>query len=109
MLQLKSILRRSKQMNYIKAQNVLPEEVLELIQHYIDGEFLYIPRKSGAHKAWGEKIGTKDCLKQRNMEIFSRYTNGETLAELMKQYHLSEPSIRRIIGQGRKENYLNNS
>lgn len=93
-------------MNYIKAQNVLPEELLELIQEYIDGEFLYIPRKSGEHKAWGEKIGTKHCLKQRNSEIFNRYTNGETVIELMHQYHLSEPSIRRIIGQVKRENYI---
>lgn len=41
-------------MRYIKAQKVLPEEVIELIQKYVDGEFIYIPRKDGKQKAWGK-------------------------------------------------------
>ncbi len=32
-------------MKYEKAQNILPEDVIELIQEYIDGGYLYIPRK----------------------------------------------------------------
>ena len=32
-------------MSYIKEIDVLPEELLELIQNYIDGEYIYIPRK----------------------------------------------------------------
>lgn len=40
-------------MKYKKAQNVLPEEILELIQNYVDGEYLYIPRKSKNKKSWG--------------------------------------------------------
>lgn len=32
-------------MKYIKAQDVLPEEIVKIIQEYIDGEYLYIPRK----------------------------------------------------------------
>ena len=93
-------------MNYVKAQSVLPEELLKLIQEYVDGEFIYIPRKSGEHKAWGEKRGTKDCLKERNNEIFISYTNGKTVADLMGEYHLSEPSIRRIIGEGKRGKQL---
>ncbi len=32
-------------MKYIKATDVLPVEILEIIQEYIDGEYIYIPRK----------------------------------------------------------------
>ena len=33
-------------MKYIKATDVLPVEILEIIQEYIDGEYIYLPRKS---------------------------------------------------------------
>lgn len=44
-------------MGYVKAQDVLPEEVLKLLQDYVDESYLYIPRKEGKQKAWGEKSG----------------------------------------------------
>ncbi|MCH5139151.1 DNA-binding response regulator, partial [Clostridiaceae bacterium UIB06] len=30
-------------MRYEKAQNILPQDVIELIQQYVDGGYLYIP------------------------------------------------------------------
>lgn len=86
-------------MKYIKAQNVLPEEVLELIQKYIDGEFIYIPRKDGKQKVWGENSGTRESLKKRNKQIYSEYNAGTSVLELSKVHYLSEQSIRRIISQ----------
>ncbi|WP_055665218.1 CD3324 family protein [Desnuesiella massiliensis] len=86
-------------MGYIKAQNVLPEEIIKLIQEYVDGEYLYIPRKLGNEKSWGEKSGTRSSLKKRNAEIFDQYTNGITIIELTRRYYLSEKSIRRIISK----------
>lgn len=86
-------------MSYKKAQDVLPEEILKIIQEYVDGEYLYIPRKNENHKSWGEKSGIKDSLKIRNNEIYKKYLNGATINELAQEYYLSEKSIRRIIGQ----------
>lgn len=86
-------------MSYIKAQNVLPEEILSLIQEYVDGECLYIPRKSGKEKSWGEKNGARKSFKNRNTEIFNKYISGTTIVELTTMYYLSEKSIRRIIGK----------
>ena len=40
-------------MSYIKAEDILPEEVIELIQQYVDGESIYIPRKAGNRLSWG--------------------------------------------------------
>ena len=42
-------------MKYIKAQDVLPEDILKMIKEYVDGEYLYVPRKKGNQKSWGEK------------------------------------------------------
>lgn len=84
-------------MKYVKAQDVLPEEILKKIQEYVDGEYLYVPRKNENHKTWGEKSGIKNSLKVRNNEIYKKYINGATINELTEEYYLSEKSIRRII------------
>ncbi|WP_411682261.1 CD3324 family protein [Clostridium thailandense] len=84
-------------MKYEKAQNILPEDIIKLIQKYIDGGYLYIPRKSDSKKAWGENSGIKDSLKERNKEIFIRYSQGVSVEELTEQFYLTEYSIRRII------------
>lgn len=84
-------------MKYIKAQNVLPEDIIKLIQEYVDGNYLYIPKKTENRKSWGEKNGTKHNLKIRNNEIYKKYIRGISIKELTVQYYLSEKSIRRII------------
>ena len=63
-------------MKYIKALDVLPEEIIKIIQEYIDGEYLYVPRKDENHKSWGENSGIKKSLKIRNNEIFRKYLRG---------------------------------
>ncbi|WP_425447317.1 CD3324 family protein [Dethiothermospora halolimnae] len=84
-------------MKYVKAKNVLPQNIIETIQNYIDGEYLYIPRKEGNERAWGEKSGARKNLKARNIEIYKKFTYGLSVDELCKEYYLSESSIRRII------------
>jgi Mor family transcriptional regulator len=90
---------RSRDMKYLKAQNLLPEEVIRIIQEYVDGEFIYIPRKNCNQKAWGEKSGAKDSLKERNIQIYTEYKSGVKVSDLSKTNYLSEQSIRRIISQ----------
>lgn len=86
-------------MKYERAQNILPQNIIELIQQYIDGGYLYIPRKQGKRKSWGDSTGTKNSLKKRNVEIFNRYSQGISIKDLTKQFYLTEDSIRRIIRQ----------
>lgn len=86
-------------MKYAKAQDVLPVEIIEIIQKYVDGKYLYVPRKDENHKSWGEKSGIKDDLKVRNKEIYKKYLDGATIYELTQEYYLSDKSIRRIIRQ----------
>lgn len=90
-------------MKYIKAKNILPEELIQIIQEYVDGEFLYIPRKNGEQKAWGEKSGSRDLLKDRNSEIYLKYLAGWKISDISMSYYLSEQSIRRIISQEKEK------
>lgn len=84
-------------MKYAKAQDVLPEDILKIIQKYVDGKYIYIPKKDDNHKSWGEDSGIKNNLKARNSEIYKKYLNGTTIDVLTQEYYLSEKSIRRII------------
>ena len=77
-------------MKYTRAIDVLPNEIIEIIQEYIDGEYIYIPRKFENHKSWGEKSGIKNSLKIRNNEIYKKYIQGTSIYELTKEYFLSE-------------------
>lgn len=89
-------------MKYRKANSVLPEELIIEIQKYIDGEFIYIPRKLGKEMSWGEKSGTKKYLRDRNSNILLKYLQGSKVEELSEEYYLSEQSIRRIIYQEKR-------
>ncbi|MGL4344021.1 MAG: CD3324 family protein [Cellulosilyticaceae bacterium] len=89
-------------MKYMKAHDVLPLEVIELIQKYTDGNYLYIPRKSENQKAWGEASGTKRHLKARDLEIYQKHLKGVSISELAMMYYLSQQSIRRILAQQKK-------
>ena len=84
-------------MSYIKAEEILPEELIRRIQEYIDGVYIYIPRRPGTRQPWGQKTDYKSELKLRNEQIRNDYASGESVAALSCKYHLSEKSIRRIL------------
>ena len=84
-------------MKYKKAQDILPKHIIEILQEYVDGEYLYVPTKNNTKKSWGEKSGLKKELSERNKEIFNKYQNGIEIKDLTSQYYLTESSIRRII------------
>lgn len=84
-------------MSYIKAEEILPIEVIELIQQYVDGQNLYIPRKAENRLEWGTQTETRRALLVRNDEIYADYLAGEKVSRLAVRYYLSEKSIQRII------------
>ena len=84
-------------MSYIKAEDILPEEVIELIQQYVDGESIYIPRKAGSRLSWGCNTEYKAELNRRNERIRQEHARGASPSGLAQQYHLCEKSIRRIL------------
>lgn len=86
-------------MGYVKATSVLPQEIIMLIQEYIEGETLYIPKKEETKKAWGANTETKTILKDRNKNIYEDYTEGMEAQEIAEKYHLSIKSIYRILAK----------
>lgn len=84
-------------MSYINAEDVLPKNLIDEIQKYIDGQLMYIPRKNENVLSWGEKNGTKVKLAERNQMIVNRFYSGETITELSQAYYLSEKRIKGII------------
>lgn len=88
-------------MKYENAQNILPSEIIEMIQGYMDGGYLYIPKKDENKKRWGENTNIKEKLKQRNREIYNRYLTGTSIKELTNIYYLTDSSIRRILREYR--------
>ncbi len=89
-------------MGYIKAEKILPKEVIELIQQYVDGQNIYIPRKAENRLEWGKGTDIKKELAVRNQDIYHEYLSGKSVAVLAKTYYLSEKSIQRIIREKRK-------
>lgn len=88
-------------MSYKKAVDVLPHSVLSVVQQYIDGEYIYIPRKEDKKQAWGANTRTRETIQIRNREIQSRRLAGCSVAELAEQYFLSEKAIYKIINAGK--------
>lgn len=90
-------------MSYQNAFEVLPKELIDVIQDYIQGQYLYIPRKETEKKNWGENTGIKKELKTRNASIFSDSQLGLKVKELAEKYFLSEKSIQRILLSEKRE------
>ena len=84
-------------MSYIKAEEILPEELIRRIQEYADGVYIYIPRRPGNRQPWGQETGYKAELKLRNDRIRNDHAAGASVTALSRKYHLSEKSIRRIL------------
>ena len=84
-------------MGYRNAGEILPTEIIELIQQYVEGENLYIPRRSENRLKWGSRTRITQELSLRNQQIYFDFCKGMTVAQLSSKYYLSHKSIQRII------------
>lgn len=84
-------------MRYQNAAELLPAELLEALQGYLDGGYLYIPRRAEHRRAWGERTRRKEETLARNRAIFRDYTAGLGVDELSARYFLAPKSIQRIL------------
>lgn len=89
-------------MRYLRAKDILPAELLNQLQEYIDGAYLYIPRKNENRLAWGDRTQSKTETAFRNREIYQRALEGETAAQLAEAYFLTEKTVRRILLEERR-------
>ena len=90
-------------MSYIKADQVLPKELIEAIQHYIDGKSIYIPSKQ--KQAWGNGTSSKAFFQDRNQRIYDAWLSGASQKELSLRFALSEKSIQRILRQQNRQGH----
>ncbi|MDT4761189.1 CD3324 family protein [Sphaerochaeta sp. PS] len=90
-------------MGYKKAIDLLPHHLLVAVQQYIDGEYIYIPRKAESKLPWGTNTDTRDLVKARNREILGKRLAGCSVGELAQHYFLSEKAIYKIINASKKE------
>lgn len=84
-------------MSYVRAQDIFPQELLEQIQEYVHGEYVYIPRKVTCKMQWGEQSRSKEETRRRNEAIYRDFLSGLGVTALAEGYYLSEKSIRRIL------------
>ena len=77
-------------------------ELVAIIQQYIDGEYIYIPRKETTRKKWGTDTSTRKDLLERNNRIYEDYQNGILVSDLVEKYYLSLKSIQRILLQEKR-------
>lgn len=88
-------------MSYRRAEEILPLEMIKMIQEYVEGESIYIPRKTGQRAPWGSNSHIRQEINSRNCCIYDDYMAGLSVSELAVKYFLSEKSIQRIIRQRR--------
>ena len=84
-------------MKYKNAKGVLPKELMDEVQKYIQGEYLYIPNAEGAKKKWGEKSGSRRELSLRNNQIREDFKSDGSIDDLAEKYFLSAESIKKIV------------
>lgn len=84
-------------MKYVNGSTFLPEQLLAEVQKYVEGVYIYIPKKGANRRAWGENTNHHREMELRNLQIFDQYLEGASYETLVNRFHLSDKSIRRIV------------
>jgi len=94
-------------MGYVKAETILPDNLVREIQKYIQGEYVYIPSEHTTRKKWGEKSGTRQRIQSRNEAIRNKHKSGYRIDALSEEFFLSIDSIKKIVySKNRNEKLL---
>lgn len=84
-------------MVYVKAASVLPQELIEEIQKYVQGEMIYIPKTKESYAKWGTRSGGRKHLEDRNRSIKQAFKSGSTIGQLSQEHCLSMETIKKIV------------
>ena len=87
-------------MKYKNAGDVLPKALVEELQKYIQGAFLYVPKKERRTQRSVTEYRVE--LDKRNARIYTLHLEGMGNKKLAESFSLSESSIRRILIEQRK-------
>lgn len=90
-------------MSYRSAAQILPADLLEQVQKYTDGEYVYIPRLPARKRPWGSVTAAKQDYDARNRAVYDEHLSGCSSKELSEKYFLSEKSIQRIVRRMKRE------
>ena len=71
-------------MSYIKAEEILPKELIEVIQQYVCGKSIYIPCTE--KQTWGSYTHSRQYYRKRNHDICNEHKAGIPVTELSKRY-----------------------
>lgn len=72
-------------MSYIRADEILPSNLVDMIQKYIDGENIYIPRKESNKKEWGSKTSIRQelmefrCFMENDYKLARKYGTNKSI------------------------------
>lgn len=86
-------------MKYVNARILLPDTLIEELQGYIQGAYIYIPAIQEQRKCWGELSGYRKELQLRNSRITEEYQKGASINDLADKFYLSVHTIRKILYQ----------
>lgn len=84
-------------MKYIKASEILPDGLVNVIQEYAEGCLIYIPNKPGTRRGWGSFTNTRELLQNRNESIIRDYLSGLTVKRIASKYYLAESTVKKIV------------
>ena len=84
-----------KFLKYKNAKKILPPDLIEEIQQYVQGEYIYIPIKEKNVSVTPTEYEVE--LDKRDTHIYKNSLEGVNNKKLSEIYNLSESSIRRII------------
>lgn len=82
-------------MSYIRADRILPAELLESLQQYAAGKTIYVPGKR--KQKWGSGTAAKAFFQERDNKIYEAFQRGVSVEKLSQSFYLSEKSIQRIL------------
>lgn len=88
-------------MSYQNGKRLLPEHLLAAIQDYVDGAYIYIPRKEVNRQSWDATVQNRQLMLARNQEIFRKYIAGISVKELSATYYLSDKTVYGILAKMR--------
>jgi RimJ/RimL family protein N-acetyltransferase len=82
-------------MKYRNATELLPLQLLQELQEYMQGETIYVPKVK--RKSWGEGTGAKLFYSKRDADVRKHYSHGVNLNKLSEEYFISEDAVKKII------------
>ena len=90
-------------MRYMKAADVLPPDLLAQVQAYIDGEYLYIPRRETSRKPGARPTAARRRPWPEIRRSIGAIGRGTSVDQLAEAYFLAPKSIWKIIARLRNE------